>query len=393
MCKRLPAAALIALVSLLLLTGCGATEARQPRPSAYITGATLSKEEAGQLIHFDVPAQEAGQSIGIEAHGTVAQGSLRVVLVDSAGQIAWQAQAGPGPFAINTVVKPEQAGRYQLGLAWDGAVTASYALAWQPGAIATTMVTPAALLGGLGMGLVAIAFVAYAARRRLGWRYLGLGAAAWVVTVACKFAWAYPANTPIYNALHGTLPASVAGSLFYVYVGALTGVFEVGLVWLLLRCTRLGRAGWGMALAFGIGFGAVEALLLGLGSLASIAAALANPSAIGPDVLASLAHQNSPLYSLAPVVERVAAMGVHVFANVLVFYAVRRRQLRWFWLAFIYKTAVDSVAAFAQLWGVSTLGRLWAVEAIVIVFGVIGFWGIRRVARAYRAAPAAPAEL
>lgn len=50
---------------------------------------------------------------------------------------------------------------------------------------------------------------------------------------------------------------------------------------------------------------------------------------------------------LLPVIERVSTLMIHVLSSVLLVYAVRMRQQRWFWLAFAYKTAVDGVAGWA----------------------------------------------
>jgi hypothetical protein len=83
------------------------------------------------------------------------------------------------------------------------------------------------LLGGIGMILVALGFAAYAGRRQLGWGALALGASAWGVTVALKFAWAIPFNPPIYTAVNQALP-SLGVPLFALYVGALTGILRWG---------------------------------------------------------------------------------------------------------------------------------------------------------------------
>ncbi len=373
---------LLALV--LLLAGCsGALQAPPPMEGASITGARLNQDAAGGLMPFSVPVAEPGEPIGVDLRGTVGRGSLSAQLRDAEGRVVWQVRAGVGPFAFNDIIKPQQAGRYELALVWDGPVTASYSLRWQPGAVVVASVTPMALLGGLGMTLVALAFVAWAAWRRLGWRYLGLGALAWVVTVALKFAWSLSVNATFYNALQAGLPAPLSTALFCVYVGSLTGIFEVGLVWLLLRYTRLGQVGWPRALAFGIGFGAVEALLLGLLSLGPVVAALAMPAVLPPDALVGLARLNDPLVGLAPIVERLATLYLHLLANALVFYAASRRRAGAFWLAFAYKTAIDSVAAFGQLWGLGTTARLWTIEAVVIAFGIAGWLGLRRLAVRY----------
>jgi uncharacterized membrane protein YhfC len=256
----------------------------------------------------------------------------------------------------------------------------------EPAKIDGPAVSPRALLGGAGMITVALGFVVYAAVRRLGWGYLGLGVLFWVVTVALKFAWAIPFNTSIYQ-LTRSWPALVGNAAFDLYVGALTGVFEVGVTWLVLRYTRWGRATWNQALAFGIGFGAIEAFLLGLGSAAAVLGAILAPEVLPVELLRQLAHANDFLYGLAPISERFFTVLIHVFSNVLIFFAILRRRPGWFWLSFLYKTLIDAMATFVQLHGMEGLGQLWIVEAVVAIWGALGFLGSCWVRRHYPTEP------
>jgi len=264
-----------------------------------------------------------------------------------------------------------------LGVAGGGRVQAQYALIWKPYPIEVPAVTLLALLPGLGMLAVALGFVLYAATRRLGWRYLGLGALAWVVTVALKFAWAIPINPPLEHALSAVLPHWMSARLFHLYAGTLTGIFEVGVTYLVLRRTRLGYAPWKSALAFGMGFGAVEAALLALSPLLAVLTALASPNAVPPDMLSTLAQLNDVLRGLAPVWERFFVVWAHILANVLVFHTLAVGRPRWFWLAFAYKTALDTVAAAGQGVVTSSLAGMWTVEAFVGTFGALGWLGTR----------------
>ncbi len=235
------------------------------------------------------------------------------------------------------------------------------------------------------MILVALSFAAYAGLRQLGWGALGLGALAWGATVALKFAWAIPFNPPIYTAINQAQP-SLGVPLFALYVGALTGIFEVGLVALLLNYTRLGRAAWPRTIAFGIGFGAIEALLLGVSSLSSMLAAMVISVALPPAPIEVLARLGNVLWGLAPIVERLATILIHICSNVLIFYAVNTRQARWFWLAFGYKTAIDAVAAASvHINGIDTLRHVWTFEAILMLFGLAGWLGLRWLAPRYQA--------
>ena len=107
-----------------------------------------------------------------------------------------------------------------------------------------------------------------------------------------------------------------------------------------------------------------------------------------PAPLEALARLGNILWGLAPIVERVAAIFIHICSNVLIFYAVNRRQARWFWLALGYKTAVDAVAAACvHIHGIDTLEHVWTFEAILILFGLAGWLGLCWLAPRYQALP------
>ena len=126
---------------------------------------------------------------------------------------------------------------------------------------------PSAVFLLTGIGMMAVGLIAVVSwRRRTGasWAAFGLGALAWVGGVAPKFAWATPTNALVRQGLDRALPGPVAAPVYWLYIGLLTGVFECGMALLFVRRSRLKAAGWDEAMAFGIGFGAVEAFLLGL---------------------------------------------------------------------------------------------------------------------------------
>jgi hypothetical protein len=162
---------------------------------------------------------------------------------------------------------------------------------------------------------------------------------------------------------------------------------EVLIVWLVMLYTRLGRVDWNRALAFGIGFGAVEALVTGLGSLASVSAIILTPQSAPPAALAQLVMLNNPLFAVAPIVERFFTIWIQIFCNVLIFFGVAKLQSRWFWLAFAFKSLLDTLASFGQTSGMTTtLGQIWILEAGVILFGILSWLGVRWVAQRYSSA-------
>jgi uncharacterized membrane protein YhfC len=392
--RRFATVCLLGLVTLLVASCAGAGTQEPPAGGGSVTGATLSKDAAGQNMPFAIVVQKAGDPVSVDFRGDLAKGAVRVQVVDTGARVIWQqAVTAAGPFVISRDVPTLAPGTYYLGLAWDGPVQAQYSLGWRPRAADALAISPLVLMPGLGMVLVALGFIVYALRRRLGVRYLLLGAVAWMVTVGLKFAWAAEFNTSVFTALKSALPAMIAAPAFELYVGALTGVFEVGVTFLVLRLTRLGRAPWASALSFGIGFGAVEALLLGISPLTAGLIALTAPATLTPVQLESIAAVANPLLGLAPMWERFFTIWVHILSNLLIFYAVASRQARWFWLAFVYKTGLDAVAAYAQISGLISneyLTGIWIIEFVVALFGLAGMWGVRWISRRYPPAAQAP---
>jgi hypothetical protein len=74
---------------------------------------------------------------------------------------------------------------------------------------------------------------------------------------------------------------------------------------------------------------------------------------------------------------------IHTLSNVLLFYSIATDEPRAFWLGFAYKSGIDVIAAFAQFWGIDTIGRIWLIEAIVILWGIAGWLGIRQMKERY----------
>lgn len=237
---------------------------------------------------------------------------------------------------------------------------------------------------GTGMIAVSLAFIVYARKRSCTWRYMGLGALVWIITITIKNFMAAQIEPVVYGALYVPGKFFVPGNiLFYIYVGALTGITEVILTWLLLRYTRLGNVPWSKVFAFGIGFGVFEALYLGFSYLISIIIALTNTQSVTETTLANLDVLSSPLFYLAPIVERIGAIFSHIFCSALLFYGIASRQARWLWISFTFKTLLDAVVGFAFFWGSQTALKLWTIEGILLLFGYIGWLGTRKLQLQY----------
>jgi uncharacterized membrane protein YhfC len=245
-------------------------------------------------------------------------------------------------------------------------------------------VSPIALVSGIGMIAVAICFFGYALFRRLGWKYAILGAVFWIVSVALKFGCAILVNPWILSVIRPQPGGMLAVA---VYGGVLTGIFEVGFVWAILRFSLLGRADWRRVLGFGIGFGAIEALLLGGVSLLLVLASMYVPEKVPPAIVEQLASTDNILWVIAPIGERFFTCLGHIATNVLIFYSIARRKLLPLWLAFLYKSFIDSIATvFLVSGGMKSLKQRWAIECVVAVWGIFGCVIILWVGRRYPAA-------
>jgi uncharacterized membrane protein YhfC len=394
--------ALVVMLSLVLtLAGCTENAAQNGTPKgSYITGATLNETAPGSRTFFNRQVDKAGDPVTISFRGVLTSGAVRVQMLGPDGSPVWEeAVDDRGVFAVDHVLKAPVSGEYKLGVAWDGPVEANFNLYEWPAEVTVPELSPIVLLGGVGMLLVTLGYLVYALARKLNLKYVGLGALAWTLAVVLKFAWAIPINGPLMRLLGETLPQEVGKGIFYVYVGFLTGFFEVILVYLALRRTRVGRetaSTWHGALAFGIGFGAFEAFLLGLLTLFSTLPAVAMPQLYPLPSLEDVARANDVLWSFAPVWERFFTVLIHIFSNVLVCYAIAKRQIGWMWLAVAYKTLLDAVAAFGQVNGINTLAMLWAIEGMIGLMGALGWLGTRRLIARYpqpEEQPKAPAPL
>lgn len=206
---------------------------------------------------------------------------------------------------------------------------------------------PAVLMMLVGLSAVVLCKAIW----RTPLRLFGLGALLWTISVAVKFAIAIPLNGPVLTALHHVLPRAAANVTFWIYAGLLTGITEVGVFLVLARWFQRRQWSWRDAASVGVGFGAIEAILLGLVFLIAVAMGKITDSG-----------------TLVPVLERFLTIFIHVVTVVAPIYAVTRRKWGWFAFAFIHKSGVDAVAAYVLLAG----NKLLAMHPWRLELGIVG---------------------
>ena len=140
---------------------------------------------------------------------------------------------------------------------------------------------PWLMLGPAGMVAVGLGSISYWRRRsHASLRAFLFGGLVWALSVAPKSVMDLTVTPMLSLKLDSSLGSMGALAALGLYVGVRTGLFECGATYLAVERTRLRDASLDEATAFGVGFGATEAVLLEIPSLIQMAAFLANPSLI-----------------------------------------------------------------------------------------------------------------
>lgn len=243
------------------------------------------------------------------------------------------------------------------------------------------------LVSTLGMILVGLLFIiCWKRKTKVSYSPFLFGVLLWIISVALKAVWAIATNTQILNFLSSVLGTSSGNLMFWIYLGLLTGIFECGIVYLWVRYSKLREYNFNQATSFGIGFGAGEAIILGIIALISVLIAIFMPNVLPADALSTLNSQSLltiTIQTVAPLVERFCAVLVHAFAAVLIFASIKNKMPSFFWLAFVYKSSIDAIAAWGQLSFITSVYHLWTIEFIVIIYGIVGFYGIKWIKNRY----------
>jgi uncharacterized membrane protein YhfC len=163
-----------------------------------------------------------------------------------------------------------------------------------------------------------------------------------------------------------------------VYVGLLTGIFEIGITLVFALLIRQMWESPQNALGIGLGAGLVEAFLIGLSSISSFTMVMVG-SASSDAITGALSQAAvvTPLLWLISSVERMIAILCHASSRVLVLFAVARRKQRFFWAGFLILTAIDAIAGYFHLAALVNQISTWWVEFLLLPFAVISIPVIR----------------
>lgn len=248
------------------------------------------------------------------------------------------------------------------------------------------MTNPVLLGSGIGMMAVGILPVLYWGKtRRVKATVFVLGGILWVAAILPKAVIDLTIGGLINSWANSTLGALGAFIFISLFVGLRTGAFESGFSYFTFLKTRLKSATYDDAIGFGLAFGGTEAILLGLASFLNILLFLLSPSLVeqipATQREALLFGLNAPsIVVFAPIIERAFTILIHLFATTLIYAAVLSKDLRFFWVSFLYRAVIDAmVPGFNRLIAESSnpLMMTYAIELVVVAFGLFGLFGVR----------------
>jgi uncharacterized membrane protein YhfC len=232
------------------------------------------------------------------------------------------------------------------------------------------------------IGILAIAL--WRGRGKARWAYFAIGAIVWVGAIAAKAAMDFTI-TPILVAYVGGYSAAAYLALLGAYYGLRTGLLESGLSYI-AALRRLRGASWEEAVAFGVGFGGIEAIALGLPNIVSILVLYFNPILI-EQLPASVQRQLGlpTVVIFAPMMERLFSLLIHILGSLLAIYAAKERKPSYLAASVLYKALVDGIIpALGQSVDVTTVQGIYLAETPFVAIGLLTILCLRWMRRRYR---------
>jgi len=230
-----------------------------------------------------------------------------------------------------------------------------------------------------GAGAIILPFVAFFVLRR----WLALRGRIFLIGAATFFVFQMLLRLPWQPAFARWAQAAVGPTLTLVLASLTAALFEETGRYVAYR-VAVRRPSGADAVALGLGHGGFEAAvlvglnLISLGTMLLLGDAVAG--VLPPEAQAALqqardaAVRGGVLNPLLALVERVAAVGLHVGLSILVGLAYARRRAAWWWAALAVHFAVNAVAG---LVGQFTGNAVLTEVVVVLLAGTFLLWAVR----------------
>ncbi len=250
---------------------------------------------------------------------------------------------------------------------------------------------PFIILGPIGMVVVGLlSILTWKLKRNVRMKYFVFGGLIWIVSILPKVA--------MDVALISATISRWARELFYpsltfflvigAYAGFRTGIFETFFPYLAIARSGLKRITFNEAIAFGIGFGAFEAILIAIPFIINIAVFLTNPSILQllpPQqrefIIAQLSLPTWVVF--APMIERALTILIHVFSILLILISITHKKPTYLIASFFYKSSVDAAIPYLNYTFNPSLSPVGAYlcELWVALLALIAIAGIHRISK------------
>lgn len=243
--------------------------------------------------------------------------------------------------------------------------------------VSTVSIAAMIAAAALSMILPVALFFYYRRRQQLSFKVTAAGMATFVVfaMILERILHTYLLSVNI------TTQQLLSGTAAYVLYGSLAaGLFEEGGRYVVFRFLLPSRRSWSDGLAFGIGHGGIEAILLGgtttiqniIFALSLNAGTLEQSLAgtVPPEIIAGIKATlltTSPMLFLVSGLERIIALVMQISLSLLVLYGVRTKRIRYLFWAIGLHALFDIPAGLFQK---QVLG-LFPTEGIMAVFAVL----------------------
>ena len=230
------------------------------------------------------------------------------------------------------------------------------------------------------VGLVPIIY--FWIRKKVSLKYFVYGGVIWLLAISIKILMDLTITPGIQELLLSNYSKTVVLILSGLYIGLRTGVFECGFTYLAVLKTKLKEMNFYESLALGLGFGGIEAFLLGFSSFVSVLLFILFPNLITsiPATQQEVLLQQLSMSNLAilpPIIERISTLLLHVFATLLIIYSIKTKEIKYFLTSFAYKVCVDGMIPWLSYKiGTATLESIYIIEIPIIIFGIVGVFGI-----------------
>ena len=243
-------------------------------------------------------------------------------------------------------------------------------------------------LGAVAVGLLSVAV--WKVRSKVDVKYFLIGGLLWGIAIAPKLAMDYTLTPRLSIWAKSTYGITGMLIILGIYIGLRTGLFECGFTFLVFSRTSLKNASLKEAIALGVGFGAFEAILIGLPSLMQIVTIILNPSLLEslPPAQKEMIESslNSPTWiAVVPLIERTFTLFAHIFAALLVYISATQCKPSFLFAAILYKTTLDALVPYIQtIINISMPITLLEAEAWIIIMGFLALAGTVHLRKTYQ---------